>query len=237
MHLAYIDETKYEEKNPFFFIGGIIVKDDAIDKIEKIITQIQYDFFGTSVLSKENELHGKDIYHRKANFNKRELKERVELFKQIGDFLINNKITIRLVCIDVNAHKRKYKKPEPEYRLGLMLILERICDFLEKVHDIGVVFADYEQDEIGKSIFDFSQFKHIGKTPMYYGRPLGRLKDTIYFTHSHHSRFLQLADIVVFLANRYENNINKSEKWHDVEIRNSWEEVKKKCDYSVQRWP
>ena len=35
---------------------------------------------------------------------------------------------------------------------------------------------------------------------MYSGRPLGRLVDTVHFTRSHHSRFLQLADVVVYIA-------------------------------------
>ena len=85
---------------------------------------------------------------------------------------------------------KKYAYPVPEYRLGLMLILERFCDYLDGVKDLGVVFGDYEKDELTRSVLDFSQFKIEGKTPMYFGRPLGRLIDTVYFTYSHHSRFL-----------------------------------------------
>ena len=106
----------------------------------------------------------------------------------------------------VRKHHEKYKYPEPEYRLGLMLILEQFCLYLDKIDDIGIVFGDYEEEEITQSILDFSQFKQSGSTPMFFGRPLGRLKDTIYFTHSHHSRFLQVADMIMYMANRYENN-------------------------------
>ena len=61
---------------------------------------------------------------------------------------------------------------------------------------------------------DFSEYKSQGKTPMYFGRPLGRLLDTVYFTQSHHSRFLQVADLLVYMAGRYEN-------WDDVPDRSS----------------
>lgn len=67
-----------------------------------------------------------------------------------------------------------------------MLVLERFCDYLDEVDDLGLVFGDYERDELTHSVLDFSQFKTLGKTPMYFGRHLGRLLDTVYFTHSHH---------------------------------------------------
>ena len=118
-----------------------------------------------------------------------------------------------------------------------MLILERICDYLEEVDDIGMVFGDYEQDEITKSVLDFSQFKTSGKTPMYHGRPLGRLIDTIYFTHSHHSRFLQIADMILYLANRYQKPEFIPVKWPDRKLLPVWDELKNLESVRIQRWP
>ena len=134
-------------------------------------------------------------------------------------------------------HREKYSYPVPEYRLGLMLILERVCDYLDTVDDLGVVFGDYEKDEITKSILDSSQFKISGKTPMYFGRPLGRLIDTVYFTHSHHSRFLQVADLIIFMAGRYENHEVPQAKWHDQKVLKFWEKIKANARLEIQRWP
>jgi len=118
-----------------------------------------------------------------------------------------------------------------------MLVLEGFCDHVEKANDLAVVFGNYEKDEITQSILDFSQFKISGKTPMHFGRPLGRLIDTIYFTHSHHSRFLQLADILVFLANRYEANKKEATSWHERETKGIWERIKSEGIYRHQQWP
>ena len=63
----------------------------------------------------------------------------------------------------VKKHQKKYKYPKPTYHLGLMLILEQFCHYLDEVDDIGIVFGDYEKDEIAKSVLDFSQFKHQEK--------------------------------------------------------------------------
>jgi len=237
MYLVYFDENKFTNESPFFYIGGILIDIAKIQSFDKTLMQIQYNYLGTSILSKETELHGKDIFHGKGNFKKIKLTNRIKLFEDISTFIINNKISIRMVCVDVNKHRAKYTYPIPEYRLGLMLFLERICDYLDEKDKLGLVFGDYEKDEISNSILDFSQFKLEGRTRMYFGRALGRLIDTIYFTQSHHSRFLQVADIIIFLANRYNIEQNLSEKWHEKQARKIWENIKNESDFKIQRWP
>jgi hypothetical protein len=237
MQLIYFDENKYSEENPFFLVGGIIVNESKALELDNTLSQIQFNYFGTNALTKDSEFHAKDIFHGKANWKGRKLAERVQVFKDISSVVINEKLAVRMVCIDVNAHKRKYVYPIPEYRLGLMLMLERTCDYLGKIDDIGLIFGDYEKDEITKSILDFSQFKKDGKTPMYYGRPLGRLIDTVYFTQSHHSRFLQVADMIIYMAGRYENKVCQGEKWHEKQVRDCWEKLKTNVDWKIQHWP
>ncbi|MBW9265861.1 MAG: DUF3800 domain-containing protein [Candidatus Thiodiazotropha sp. (ex. Lucinisca nassula)] len=237
MHLAYFDENKYTDENPFFYIGGYLLPEGKAIDLENTLTQIQYNFFGSSSLRKDTEFHGKEMFHGKGTFNKRKLAERVQLFEDISTFLVNNQLPIRMVRIDVNAHRAKYAYPTPEYRLGLMLILERFCDYLEKVDDLGAVFGDYEKDEIARAVIDFSDFKVSGKTPMHFGRPLGRLIDTVYFTHSHHSRFLQVADVLIYMAGRYENMHAAPAKWHDVQVFDIWKKIKASTDMVIQHWP
>lgn len=237
MYLAYFDENKYSRENPFFFIGGYLLPENKALDLETTLTQIQSNFFGSTALRTDTEFHGKEMFHGKGHFKKRKLSERVQLFEDITTFVINNKLPVRLVCIDVEAHREKYTYPQPEYRLGLMLILERFCDYLQTVDDIGAVFGDYEKDEISRAIIDFSEFKVSGGTPMYYGRPLGRLIDTVYFTHSHHSRFLQVADVLVYMAGRYENMKTRPAKWHDQQVFDLWGKIKASTDVKIQRWP
>ena len=200
MYLCYFDENKYSTENPYFFIGGLMIPDSKALEFENTLSQIVFNFFGSRTLNLENELHGKYIFHGKGNVKGRKMEERVQLFKDISTFVINNQIPIRMICIDVKRHRGKYLYPIPSYRLGLMLILERFCEYLDKVKDLGLVFGDHEANEVSKGVIDFSEYKSIGKTPMYYGRTLGRLLDTVYFTHSHHSRFLQVADLLVYMA-------------------------------------
>ncbi len=237
MHLIYFDENKYSEANPFFTIGGVLVPEAKVLELDETLTKIQSNFFGSSHLTTQNEFHGKEMFHGKGPFKGRKLAERVQLFDYLATFLVDNAIPIRLIHIDVNRHRGKYTYPEPEYRLGLMLFLERACDYLDSVDDLGIAFGDYEQDEVARSVVDFSEYKTSGKTPMHYGRPLGRLVDTVYFTQSHHSRFLQLADVVVYMAGRYLHQAEAPEKWHDAKVWETWGKIKASADMRIQHWP
>ena len=86
-------------------------------------------------------------------------------------------------------------------------------------------------------MLDFSQFKVSGKTPMYYGRPLGRLVDTIHFTHSHHSRFLQAADVMLYMANRCKSGQMNPAKWHEQEWPKLWARIKQGAAVKIQNRP
>jgi hypothetical protein len=239
MRFFYFDETKFDEQaSPCFFIGGLILHEKDLQAHEQTLSQIQQNFFGTSILTQQTEMHGKEIFHGKAHFKGRKLDDRLKLLADIATFVSTAKLPIRIVQIDVKSHRSKYTFPQPEYQLGLMLILERFCDYLDEANDLGLVFGDYEKDEITRAVLDFSQFKLAGKTSMYFGRPLGRLVDTIYFTHSHHSRFLQAADVILYMACRCETRQPAdTDKYHEKELRRLWEKVKAAGQVKIQKWP
>ena len=172
MHLCYFDENKHGPDNPHFFIGGLLIPDKKALDFENTLSQIAFNFFGARSLIQANELHGKELFHGKGNAKGRKLEERVQVFQDIATFVTNNQIPVRMVCINVERHKNKYQYPMPAYRLGLMLILERFSEYLEQEDDLGLVFGDYEADEVTGAVVDFSEYKSQGKTPMYFGRPL-----------------------------------------------------------------
>ena len=237
MHLCYFDENKHGPAQPWFTLGGLLVPDSKAVELDHTLDQIVFNFFGSHVLSVQNELHGKELFHGKGNCKGRKLEDRVQVFSDIANFVVNNRLPVRMVQINVDRHKQKYQYPMPAYRLGLMLILERFCEHLDEVDDLGVVFGDYEADEVTSAVVDFSEYKSTGKTPMYFGRPLGRLLDTVYFTQSHHSRFLQVADLLVYMAARYEHRDTVPTRWHEQQVAAAWAKIKASGDLKIQRWP
>ena len=237
MHLIYFDENKYSEDNPFFTIGGVLVPESKVLELDKTLTRIQSNFFGSSSLIEGTEFHGYEMFQGKGVYKRRKLAERVQLFDDFATFLINYHIPVRLVRIDVESHRKMDEFPTPEYRLGLMIFLDYVCMYLDKVDDLGIAFGDYEKDEVARSVVDFSEYRTLSEPPMYQGRPLGRLVDTVYFCHSHHSRFLQLADVVVYMAGRYMNMEQRPDKWHDAQIFDIWEKIKASENFEIHHWP
>lgn len=230
-------KTSIQKKIRSFLLGAFLIPDAKALEFENTLSQIAFNFFGTRTMTVQSELHGKELFHGKGNAKGRKLVERVQVFQDVATFVTNNQIPVRMVCIDVERHKRKYAYPVPPYRLGLMLILERFCEYLDKVDDLGLVFGDYEADEVTNAVVDFSEYKGAGKTPMYFGRPLGRLLDTVYFTQSHHSRFLQVADLLVYMAGRYENMSAIPERWHEQQVYEAWQKIKASGNVFIQHWP
>lgn len=237
MHLCYFDENKHTANDPHFFIGGLIVPDKKAMDLEATLSQVAFNFFGSRTMTKQTEFHGKELFHGKGSAKGRKLSERVQVFHDIATFVCNNRLPVRMVCINVTDHRQKYKDPMPAYKLGLMLILERFCEYLDEQQDLGLVLGDYEADEVTGSVVDFSAYKSQGKTPMYHGRPLGRLIDTVYFTQSHHSRFLQVADLLTYMAGRYENSRMKTSTWHEKEVASAWAKIKASGMTTIRRWP
>lgn len=237
MHLCYFDENKHSDQNPNFYIGGLVVPDHHALELEDTLSEIAFNFFGTRTLTVQSEMHGKDLFHGKGNAKGRSLADRVKVFQHISRFLLQNRIPVRVILIDVALHRAKYAYPMPEYRLGLMLVLEKFAEYVESVDDLGLVFGDFEADEMTRAVVDFSEFKSLGRTPMQFGRPLGRLLDTVYFTHSHHSRFLQVADIIIYMANRYEGVSVVPNKWHEHVVKAAWDELRASGDVIIRRWP
>lgn len=239
MHLIYFDESKFHEhQSPYFFLGGILIPEPEVSRLETELTQIQYNYFQTQVLNKDTEFHGTHIFDGKGVFKKdrNNLQRRIKLLSDLLACLQKHKVAFKVIRIDVPAHRKKYQHPEPEYHLGLMLFLERCCDYLDQHNALGLVHGDYEQDQIARSVLDFSQFKTTTKTRYYRGRPLGQLVDTIYATHSHYSRFLQLADVALFICQRYESGQPRLAH-HDQLLKMEWDKFKNSGDYFIQNWP
>ena len=241
MHIIYFDENKYSTDNPYFFIGGVLIEENNLSAYETELIKIQYKYLNSQYLTKETELHGKEIFHGKGNFKKVQANTRMNLLEDIADFIISFKIPIRIVCLDVNAHKQRYTYPIDEYNWSLTLFLERVCDYLDRVRDIAIVFGDYEKDKMQKSINSFCSFK-MYNTPYYFGRDINALKDTIYYISSQNSRFMQLADIVIYMASRYKMiqnryNNNTTIKYLDDKLKKIWEKILNGTDCYLQEWP
>ena len=107
MYLAYFDEAKFSAEDPNFFIGGLLIDAAKAKSFDQTLAQIQYNYFGSNILIKENEIHGNEIWHGKSNFKNTKLEKRLLLLEQLVGFILEREIPIRLVQIRVKLHRAK----------------------------------------------------------------------------------------------------------------------------------
>jgi hypothetical protein len=198
MYLCYFDEIKIDPRNSKnnFFIGGICIDSSDAQKIENEINIIALNFFGSSVLRKDTELHGSHIMHGHGACKGRDIEDRITLLKVFVDILSKPDLKLFSTRIDVTAHRKQYTHPMPEYNFGLMLHVENVNSYLKSIKQIGMLFGDFERDNTENSIVSLSEFKISGT--QFIKHDITQLVDTLYFAHSHHSRFIQLADIFLY---------------------------------------
>jgi hypothetical protein len=46
-----------------------------------------------------------------------------------------------------------------------------------------------------------------------------------------------LADVIIFLANRYDHSPGLPQKWHEEEGLKIWNQIMQGTDMKIQRWP
>ena len=93
MKLIYFDEVKHDPPiQNSYWIGGVSIDVNDIPEIEKSLNEVSTAVFGSSILTKDTEFHGKEITHGKGNFKGKKLKERLNITKQLIDIVQNEKV-------------------------------------------------------------------------------------------------------------------------------------------------
>lgn len=210
MHLVYFDESKPDKGLKKFIFGAVCISDERLEEVENQVSEIAIEALGGPVMRKENELHAADIYHRKANFKKFPdpiIRERVLI--DIAKLLSQSHI--RLIKIVVNVEN--LREDEDASELAFMFLCERVSELMKSLKSTALLIGDRENDrESQRFAYDLSGHRIHGTT-LQFGRSIDHIADSAHFTHSHLSRFLQLADCYTWLVQfLYRNDANNEER-------------------------
>jgi DNA-binding protein len=115
---------------------------------------------------------------------------------------------VQLIDIQINCD-RLYSEQKPE-DIAFMYLCERTNDLVRAQQSIGMLIGDRESDQTAaRYATSLSSYRDKGTT-FAHGRDIKNLVDSVHFTSAHLSRFLQLADVYVWLR-QFKNRNRGSE--------------------------
>lgn len=211
MKLIFFDESKNDDSFSCYHLGAICLDDSILLEVEAQIQQLAIDAFGTYKLTEATEFHAAEIYHRSKNFKSwNDFSKRIGLIDRFVDIL--SREDIHLIDIQINCNLLHQSQSAEE--LAFMFLCERCDALMKKQKSIGMLIGDRESDRhAARCATTLSSYRANG-TDYAYGREIKNLVDSVHFTHSHLSRFLQLADVYVWLLQFRKRNRESTDVRH-----------------------
>lgn len=218
MKLIFFDEAKNDDEYPHYHIGGVCVDEAHLGKVEAHINSVAQRAFGHAALVRGTELHAAEIFHRKNHFKDwADFNARISILDEMMQILTMPEVLL----IDVQINVAKLEQSHAPEEVAFMFFCERANDLCKTRKCLGMLIGDRESDRIAeKHAVTLSGYRASG-TSFEYGRDIGNLVDSVHFTHSHLSRFLQLADVYTWLL-QFKNRNKSSENFRHQAIFDIW---------------
>ena len=209
MKLIFFDEAKNDDGYSHYHIGGVCVDEEHLGEIERRINEVAARAFGHSSLVRGTELHAAEIFHRKNHFKEwSDFNSRISLLDDMMQILTAPEVML----IDVQINVEQLWASQVPEEIAFMFFCERANDLCKAKRRLGMLIGDRESDRVAeKHAVTLSGYRAKG-TNFEFGRDIHNLVDSVHFTHSHLSRFLQLADVYTWLL-QFRNRNRGSENF------------------------
>ena len=218
MKLIFFDEAKDDDKYQHYHIGDVCIDEEHLAAVEARVHKVVQDSFGDSRLNRGTELHAAEIYHRKKHFKEWSIfEQRISLIDELMQIL--SMPEIQLIDIQINAEKL-WENQIPD-EVAFMFFCERANDLCKTNRCLGMLIGDRESDRVAERYAVSLSSYRTGGTDFAFGRDIENLVDSVHFTHSHLSRFLQLADIYTWLL-QFRNRNRESDNFRHKAIFEIW---------------
>ena len=195
MHLLYYDEVKYDPPTqPYFWLGAICMDADDVSLVESAVNDVSELAFGSRLLAKETEFHGKELVGGRGNFKGRAYQDRLEVLTKLLAIIGQEKV--KRVYIRIIPANITHSSTPPD-EIAFMYLIEQADSLFKSLGGVGMMFGDYDEPMIGSSVASLSRFR-AGGTQWHRGRNIENIIDTVHFARSHHSRMIQLADVFLY---------------------------------------
>jgi Protein of unknown function (DUF3800) len=213
MKLIFFDEAKDDPNHHHYHIGAVCIDETCLTLVEEKLDSLSAEIFRTTVLSTETEFHAAEIFHRKTKFwSSFDFDHRIRIITRLAEILSMEEVLL----IDIQINCSLLWEHQRADEIAFMYLCERANDLVKAKKALGMLIGDRESDRMAERFSTrLSNYRDNG-TGYAFGRDINNLVDSVHFTHSHLSRFLQLADVYVWLLQFRLRNQDSTNERHSA---------------------
>lgn len=217
MLLAYLDESY---NNSHYWIVALLCNDEVVAKLGSDLDAVVNNAalkFKTEVNA---ELHAHDLMQGKRDWMLLGNMPRAQIgiYQDALEAIVKYPVEIVIRGVDTNRLKIRYKKPFDHYALALAHTLERVNAIAKQRDTYALTIADV----LGGKEPRYREFLLKLQTdaePGYTNQRLDRIVDTLHFVPSSSSRFIQAADLILYIYMRNRSLLQRQRKTIAAEER------------------
>jgi hypothetical protein len=197
VYIIYFDEVKPRpNRQRYYRIGALAIPINIVFEVESKVNNLSASIFNNPKLSKNTEFHGHEIITGNKHFNDFDENKRINIYQELLAIIHNNPDILKVeICICNNHFEKTYKGQFTIGEMAFIFLVEKTNALMREQSSKGLLIGDFDEPIIDSSVTQLSEYKLKG-TP-YLSHEINHLIDTVHYTKSHHSRFIQLADIYV----------------------------------------
>jgi hypothetical protein len=201
--LCFVDES---HQGDFYAFAGVLANEHATkaltDALNRIMLQASVDYG----LDPKTEIHAHEMFHGTKEWAGVGARARVNVFEKVVDAVVDADVTILLRGIRekrlrARQAREHYPVQFPPEQVCFQHILQRANAVAVRQDTYALIIAD-ERGDRDRHRERFATYQTRGTPGVYMHTTLNNLLDTVHFAPSHHSRMLQVADVLAFTYRR-----------------------------------
>jgi len=195
----------------FYVLTGISADPTSWHSTADNVKRLAASYFG-QVGQEPRELHYHHIINNRFPYNK--MANKKQLADEIFNVVRSGEFVLFAMVLDKERHWRQYVNPDPPVIHMLEAMINRFELYLRRVNDVGAIVMDKSGAEDKTLVTAFETYKKKGTN----FQQITRIIDTVFFTPSETSVFLQLCDFAAYAVwSKYERN--KDERFTEIESK------------------
>lgn len=206
MLLTYLDESYTKDR---YFIAAVVVKQDHANgltqALDTVVEDAMWDFGHVSTRA---ELHGYDLVAGKGDWAGLAplVRARIAVYNKALQALVDHDVRIIIRSVNIPGLTRRYPNGHDHpHSIVMAHLIERVDECAKQKGELALLIADEVngQDGYRRDLWEYQRSGTWG----YRARKITCIVDTVHFAPSTSSRLVQAADLVAYLARRFETHV------------------------------